>query len=95
MDAVRIADDEMVVFKRISLRTHPYELEISKMFSSEPLKSHPRNHCVPILEVLPLPNTSDEFLLVEPLLRDLDDPWFETIGELMEFLRQIFEVSYV
>ena len=94
MDAVRILDDELVFFKRISLETHPYELEISTMFSTEPLKSHPRNHCVPVLEVLELPDVRGEYILVLPLLRDFDDPFFGTIGEVIECIRQICEVRH-
>ena len=92
MDAVRIRDDEMVMLKAIDLRDHPTEIELAQLFSSEPLKSHPKNHCVPILEVIPLPDRPLEFILVMPFLRSYVKPCFETIGEAVEFFRQIFEV---
>ena len=78
--------------KRISREVHPYEAEIGELFSSGPFKSHPRNHCVPLLEVLDVPDEEDKQLLVMPLLRLFDDPRFETVGELLGFLYQFFEV---
>ena len=91
MDAVRIADGEMVALKRVSRKIHPYEREIATMFSTEPLKSDPRNHCVPIFEVLDVPET-DDFLLVMPMLRAFNNPPFKAVGEAVEFFRQLFEV---
>ena len=82
----------MVQLKHISRRQHPYEVEIATMFSSDPHKSHLKNHCVPIFEVLADPNDDDSFMLVMPLLRAFDNPRFLTVGEAIEFFRQIFEV---
>ncbi|KAH8107741.1 hypothetical protein BXZ70DRAFT_884754 [Cristinia sonorae] len=94
MDGTRISDGEMVLFKKIIRSKHPYEVEISQMFSREPLRSHPRNHCVPILEVLDSPHEPGVTLIVLPLLREYDDPPFETLGEAVEFFRQIFEFMH-
>lgn len=91
MDATRIADGEMVFLKRIRRRVHPHEVKISELFSSEPLKSHPRNHCVPIFEVLDVPNDDNLAILVLPFLRQFDSPRFQTVGEGIEFFRQVFE----
>lgn len=52
LDATRLSDREMVMLKCIQQSVHPFEITVSKMFSEEPLRSHPRNHCVPVLEVL-------------------------------------------
>ena len=82
----------MVLLKQISRRTHPHELEIATMFSSEPHKSHPKNRCVPIYEVLDVPDDEDASILVMPLLRPLDNPRFITVGEAVECFRQLFEV---
>ncbi|CAL1706280.1 unnamed protein product [Somion occarium] len=54
LDATRISDGEIVMLKRISHLVHPHEKELSVLFSSEPLRFHPRNHCVPLYEVLDL-----------------------------------------
>ena len=84
---------DIVMLKKVSLAHHPYEIGIHQYFSAEPIASHPRNHCVPLLNVLEVPGEPDTVLLVMPLLRSFDDPKFQTIGELVECLRQIFEVS--
>jgi len=60
-------------------------------FSTEPYASHPRNHCIPIYEVLDLPEDSQRCILVMPLLRAYNDPRFKSVGEAVEFFRQIFE----
>jgi len=46
---------------------------------------------VPIYEVLEVPGDSDAKVLVMPLLRAFDDPRLETVGEAVEFFRQVFE----
>jgi len=93
MDATRLQDGKFVMLKLIKKSVHPYEAEIGTFFSSEPLAANPRNHCVPILEVLQIPDDEDELFLVMPLLREHDDPRFDTIGEVVEFFRQIVVVS--
>ncbi|OCH83830.1 hypothetical protein OBBRIDRAFT_892117 [Obba rivulosa] len=91
LDATRTSDGVTVVLKRIRPSQHPYEIDIGMYFSSELLKSDARNHCVPIYEVLDVPDDPDLKLLVMPLLRDFDDPHMETVGEAVELFRQLFE----
>ncbi|CCM03211.1 uncharacterized protein FIBRA_05335 [Fibroporia radiculosa] len=91
IDATRIADGDMVALKKVEISKHPYEVEIGNFLSSEPFISHPRNHCVPIYEVLRVPDDSDVVLLVMPLLRRFNSPRFQTIGEAIEFFHQVFE----
>lgn len=79
--------------KKISIVKHPAEVEITRYFSSEPLASHPRNHCVPLYDVLEPPDDSELLIIVLPFLRDYDSPRFKSIGEAVEFFRQVFEVS--
>ena len=93
MDATRISDGRQVILKRLLTEEGPYELEINKLFSTEPLASDPRNHCVHLLDVIELPN--DPPILVHPLLRPYDDPRFQTYGEFITFFAQICEVSSV
>ncbi|KAJ6507312.1 kinase-like domain-containing protein, partial [Mycena vitilis] len=104
LDAVRIRDNADVVLKRL-LRasyvtredgsidpTAKYEeVEIGTFFSSSPLAEDPRNHCVPILEVLDVPDMEDCWIIAMPLLRIFDSPRFDTIGEAVDFFGQIFE----
>ncbi|RDB25098.1 hypothetical protein Hypma_007501 [Hypsizygus marmoreus] len=90
IDATR-PDGSHVVLKRVDTSRHPDEVAIGRLFSSEALASHPSNHCIPILDVLPLPNDDNTVILVMPLLYPNELPPFETIGEVVEFCRQAFE----
>lgn len=81
------------MLKRISNVNHPTELAITQYFCQEPLVSHPRNHCVPLDEVLTIPDVPNTVILVIPLLRMFNSPPMETVGEAVEFFRQIFEVT--
>lgn len=80
------------MLKRISKSVHPHEVEISKFFTSEPIASHPRNHCSPLYELLDPPGEPDHVILVTPFFRAFDDPPFDSVGEIVEFFRQAFEV---
>ena len=93
MDATRISDGRQVILKGLLTEEGPYELEINKLFSTEPLASDPRNHCVHLLDVIELPDNAP--ILVHPLLRPYDDPRFRTYGEFITFFAQICEVSLV
>lgn len=93
MFATRKADGEMVALKRVKKSVHPCEGEIGLYFSAAPLASDPRNHCVPIYEVMDSPIDSDITILVMPFLRAFDDPSFRSVGEAVDFLTQILEVG--
>lgn len=82
----------MVFLKRHKADVSPAEVEIGQLFSSEPLASDPRNHCVPFIDVLPVPDEEGERLIVTPFLRPWDSPPLETFGEAVSFLSQVFEV---
>ena len=87
-----MSDGEAVVLRRVSRRTSSHELKIAKMLSDEPLRSHPKNHCVPLFEVLDVPDDYELSILVYPLLRPYNDPGFATVGEVLECIRQLLEV---
>jgi len=89
MDATRISDGRPVVLKRLPDEEGPHELQINRLFSTEPLASNPRNHCVRLLDVIQLPG--DPPILVHPMLRRHNDPRFRTIGEFVTFFAQICE----
>ncbi|TBU31673.1 kinase-like domain-containing protein [Dichomitus squalens] len=91
IDATRVADGATVVLKQVLRTEHPYEVEITQFLSSEPLKSNPKNHCVPVHEVLQILDDDNIQILVMPLLRKFYDPRFLTVGEAVEFCRQVFE----
>ena len=92
MDATRISDGEIVMMKRIIVTEHSNEVGIAKFFSSEPISSDPKNHCVPLLDVLEVPDYEGVVLLVMPILRPFNSPKIWTYGEAVEFFRQVFEV---
>ena len=93
IDATRLSDGMIVALKRINTDVHPCEREIAQFFSSGDIAHDPRNHCIPILEVLEPPDDSEIIILVMPLLRPFYEPPFYTVGEVVDFLTQIFEVS--
>ncbi len=90
MDATRISDGRPVVLKRLLVEEGPYELQINRLFSTEPLASNPRNHCARLLDVIQLPG--DQPILVHPMLRRHNNPRFRTIGEFVTFFAQLCEV---
>jgi|SRR5579863_928503 len=93
MDATRISDGKQVILKRLPEEEGPYELEINKLFSTEPLFSNPRNHCARLLDVIELSNESP--IMVHSLLRPFYDPPFRTFGEFVAFFAQTCEVRLV
>jgi hypothetical protein len=68
----------------------PDELQLNRLFSSEPLASNPRNHCAPLLDIIQLPN--DPPIMVHSQLHLYYDPPFHTYGEFVAFFGQICEV---
>ncbi|KAG7451829.1 uncharacterized protein BT62DRAFT_940783 [Guyanagaster necrorhizus] len=91
IDATRIQDGKLVVLKRIVKTEFPFEVELGTFFSSSPLSDNPRNHCVPVYEVLQSPYDPDDQMIVMPRLREMKTPSFDTVGEFVEAFRQIFE----
>ncbi|KAI0048894.1 hypothetical protein FA95DRAFT_1653412 [Auriscalpium vulgare] len=91
LDATRISDGKPVMLKQVVREEGPYELDIATFLSSDELLSDPRNHTVPLLEVIELPNADKDKLMVMPRLRPFHNPKFETYGEAVSFMTQIFE----
>ncbi|KAK7028597.1 kinase domain-containing protein [Favolaschia claudopus] len=91
MDAVRSSDGTKVMLKSVSTSLHPHEVGIARLFSSPPHIGDPRNHCIPLLDLLQDPEDSDKQIMVMPQLVGFKRPLFETVGELIACWRQIFE----
>ncbi|KAJ3892365.1 kinase-like domain-containing protein [Lentinula edodes] len=89
MDAIRSSDSLMVAIKRV--KTSSSEVQVGTLFSNDEHASNPSNHCIRILEVLSVPETADEVLLVMPWLREVDSPSFRTIGEILQFTKEMIE----
>jgi hypothetical protein len=79
------------MLKKLPREEGPHELEISKLFSTEPLASDSRNHCVRLLDVIELPD--DPPIIVHPMLRPFSDPPLQTYGEFVTFFSYTCEVS--
>lgn len=62
---------------------------------AEKLSSDPKNHCVPFLDVLSVPNEDDKQIIVMPLLLDFTQFPFDTFGEVVECVRQLLEVCHL
>ncbi|KAF8836451.1 hypothetical protein BDN67DRAFT_974164 [Paxillus ammoniavirescens] len=91
MDATRLSDGRPVVIKRLRISKHPLEVAIAQYLWNEEIRTDPANHTVPLFDVLLPPDDVDFALLVMPLLLPYSEPPFETIGEVVEFFRQVFE----
>ncbi|KAJ3931327.1 MAG: kinase-like domain-containing protein [Lentinula lateritia] len=89
MDALRISDSYMVAMKKVNVSTA--EENIASFFSNKEHNTDSRNHCIRVLEVLPVPGNDDEKILVMPWLRDVMDPRFRTIGEAIQFFKEMIE----
>ena len=50
------------------------------------------NHCLNMLDVFPDPLDPEVTLMVMPFLRPCNDPPFEVIGEVIDFVDQTLEV---
>ncbi len=94
MDAIRIADGRIVSLKQVKKTNNPTEQDIIRFFSEEPLASDPHNHSVPLYEVLQSPIDSNVIFLVMPYLMRIYTVKLTTVGEVLECLRQIFEVGH-
>jgi hypothetical protein len=92
IDASR-EDGSLVMLKHISVLRHPDEVEMGQLFSSKSFVSNPRNHCAPFYDVLQVPDNEDRVIIVMPLLYRTENPPFQTVGEVVEFFHQIFEVA--
>ncbi|PBK75026.1 hypothetical protein ARMSODRAFT_971006 [Armillaria solidipes] len=77
MDAMDLSSGKVVALKLIRHLENPHELEIGTFL----VKSmDPRNHCVPILRELPVPDMDNHTIIVMPYLRPWHDPQFKTIA---------------
>ncbi|KAJ3760686.1 kinase-like domain-containing protein [Lentinula raphanica] len=89
MDALRVSDSLVVALKRVKISTG--EARIATLFSNDIHNLDPRNHCVRLLEVLPVPNEDDKKFLVMVWMRPIMDPRFCTVGEGVQFFREMIE----
>ncbi|KAG6836013.1 hypothetical protein H0H93_012288 [Arthromyces matolae] len=90
MDAER-SDGSVVILKKVPVNEYSNEVHITKLLSSPSLSKDPKNHCVPILDIISPREGSQFAFIVMPYLLDVNNPCFETIGEALGYLSQILE----
>ncbi|KAJ7646848.1 kinase-like domain-containing protein [Roridomyces roridus] len=94
-DATRISDGLTVLIKKSDpLRNDApifHEGRIFRKVSSEPMASHPKNRCIQMIEILPVPDDNKFELIVMPFYYDWMLIPFGSVGEVLEFFAQIFE----
>ena len=93
MDATRISDGKLVILKRINADSA--ELKIAMHFSSRTMREDPRNHCVPVLDVVPDKDDPNKCFVVMPFLRYVDYPPFESIQSMLNCGEQLLEVRFI
>ncbi|KAH0588525.1 hypothetical protein H2248_004358 [Termitomyces sp. 'cryptogamus'] len=91
MDASR-NDKSLVMLKCLHRKHNHLEILLGKVLSRVNPQCFPGNHCVPFLDVLEPPDC-EYVIVVMPYLVRWDIVPFETIGEIIEFFRQIFEAE--
>ncbi|KAI0076137.1 hypothetical protein K474DRAFT_1663403 [Panus rudis PR-1116 ss-1] len=89
--ATRERDGTLVSVKLLNKEEYPSEESIISFLSSPALRCNPQNHCVPVYDIIESSLDLDHIILVMPDLTQYDDPPFSTVGEVLEFLRQVFE----
>ncbi|OCB91920.1 hypothetical protein A7U60_g788 [Sanghuangporus baumii] len=89
IDAIRISDGMKVVIKAV--RRDSTETSIGIFLSSPDLAKDPRNHCVPILDVIRDESAPNLEFLVMPLLRPFNKPPFFSVDEMLDFMKQVLE----
>jgi hypothetical protein len=69
------------------------EVEIGRYLSTEHMLRDPTNHCVPIMDYFRDPIDPEIEYIVMPNLRPFNDQAFRVIGEVVDFVSQVLEVS--
>lgn len=90
IDASRISDGRLVYIKRV--KTGGDEERITSMLSKAQDRSDAVNHCVPLLDLILDEEDAAYSYLVLPFLRPVDNPSFETVNDVVDFVEQILQV---
>jgi hypothetical protein len=87
VDATRISDGKLVYIKEV--KTGDSESRTTMALSA---LDDPANHSVPILDTFTDHEDESVSYIVMPFLRLSDNPYFETVGEVIDFIDQVLEV---
>ena len=94
MDATRASDGKSVIIKMLDM-DHQHgqnELGILQYLRSDQIQANPRNHCIGAFDAFHHPNQPAVAFVVMPVLRQVTDVPFSTVGEVIDFVRQLLEV---
>ena len=90
IDATRISDGLQVYIKRV--KSDSEELRIARFLSDPSRVKDPDNHTVPVLDVFTDNLDLTLSCIVMPLLQYFDEPPFEYVAEVVDFVDQLLEV---
>ncbi|KAG6894989.1 hypothetical protein C0993_010348 [Termitomyces sp. T159_Od127] len=93
LDATRVSDGYKVRMKRVDPAGS--ELYLVQYLSSPRWTGDTRNHTVPILDVIYLPDTPTEALLVMPLLLQFHGVPFGRFGEVVDAMKQFLQARTI
>ena len=85
-----MSDGKLVLLKRVA--SGCMEVKIASYFSSPEMRSDPRNHCIPVLDIVPDQDDPSKSYLVMPFLRYVDTPPFESVQSILDCGEQLLEV---
>lgn len=91
IDATRMTDGRLVYIKRV--RNNDPEYRIARWLSSGTNSADPRNHCVPLLDYIVDDDDTSLAYIVMPFLRPVNQPPFERVADIVDFVTQLLEVS--
>ena len=66
---------------------------IAQMLTTKEMLADPRNHCIPVIEIIEDPDDDKLSYMVMPLLRHVNYPPFGCMKEIVDFVDQVFEVG--
>ena len=92
-DGTQISDGRLVMVKHLTLPADASELELAIRLSSEKYSMENVNYCVPIYDILRLPQSDSHVFIVMPLLQSWSTLKFQLLGEVIGFCQQAFTVS--
>ncbi|KAJ7919618.1 kinase-like domain-containing protein [Mycena leptocephala] len=84
LDATRISDGAQVVLKFVEPISA--DTEVSRFLTNE---SGAPDYCIPMLDLLAI--DEELSIMVMPRMHDCINPRFETVGEVVEFIRRVLE----
>lgn len=89
IDATRLADGSTVALK---IPQSAQEIKTLSYLNSPDRMQNPQNHTVPLLDYIGNKSEGEQDYIVMPLLRPFDNPPFEVVGEVLDFIGQTLEV---